>query len=658
MSEGSRSANPLRLPGLRSYPERRDTVQGWRRSVSGGVLAMAQKALAPRRESQLDKFVSSVDRLAGELQGLNRQGIADKAEELRAELVRRGFEDEPVAQAFALVRQAAAETIGLTHYEVQLRAGYAMLRGMVAELETGEGKTLTATLAAATAALSGVHVHVITVNDYLARRDRDLMSAVYEALGLTVGLVVSGLGQEQRREAYRADITYCTNKEAAFDYLRDRMVLENGSSTLRIKLARLFYPDAANAGPVMRGLQFAIVDEADSILIDEARTPLIISERTDPDAEQRQAQESLRLAESLREGDHYSYQGIHRQIALSNAGEQVLRERSGHLPGVWKSRLFREEQARNALAALHVFNRDQHYLVRDDKIEIIDENTGRVMPDRSWGEGIHQMIEVKEGCTVTGQTVPLAQMTYQRFFRRYRSLAGMTGTATEARAELWSVYRLPVLRVATHRPLARCYQQPVVYATSDEKWRKIVQRTRQLSRAGIPVLIGTRSVSSSEMASDYLAAAGVEHRVLNAAQDAHEAEIVAQAGRAGQVTVATNMAGRGVDIRLEEDVIERGGLHIIMSERHDSGRIDRQLFGRCARQGEPGHVEIFLSLEDSLLTDSGLALPKAGGANVPGTTIFDRAQRKMEHRYRQVRRELMRRDEQAGTVLAFAGTLE
>ena len=619
---------------------------------------MAQKALAPHRENQLDKFVSSVNLRTGELQGLSGQAIAGKAEQLRAELVSQGFKDQPVAQAFALVRQAAAQTIGLTHYEVQLRAGYAMLRGMVAELETGEGKTLTATLAAATAALSGVHVHVITVNDYLATRDRDLMSAVYEALGLTVGLVVSGVGPEQRREAYRADITYCTNKEVAFDYLRDRMVLENSNSTLRIKLARLSYPDTAKAGPVMRGLQFAIVDEADSILVDEARTPLIISERTDPDAEKRQAEESLGLAKALREGDHYTYQGIHRQITLSSAGEQALKERSEHLPGVWKSRLFREEQVRNALSALHVFNRDQHYLARDDKIEIIDENTGRVMPDRSWGEGIHQMIEVKESCTVTGQTVPLAQMTYQRFFRRYRSLAGMTGTATEARTELWSVYRLPVLRIATHRPLARSYQQPVVYATSDEKWRQIVQRTLELSLAGIPVLIGTRSVSSSEMASEYLAAAGVEHRVLNAAQDAHEAEIVAQAGLAGQVTVATNMAGRGVDIRLDDQVIERGGLHIIMSERHDSGRIDRQLFGRCARQGEPGQVEIFLSMEDSLLEDSGVALPKADGGKLPGKSVFDKAQRKMEHRYRQVRRDLMRRDEQAGTVLAFAGTLE
>lgn len=658
MPEIGLTSNPLRLPGLRAYPERQDSSTGWQRVFGDTVVRFARQLLSTQRRIRTDNFVKAVNRLGPSLQELDRDGLEQMVEQVRMDIVKYGLKDDLVARVFAIVRQVATNSIGLTHYDVQLQAGYAMLHGMVAELETGEGKTLTATLAAATAALGGASVHVITVNDYLAQRDRDLMSPVYEALGLTVGLVVGGMDTEERRDAYRSDITYCTNKEVAFDYLRDRMALANSSSTLRIKLARLFPQGGTHNEPVMRGLQFAIADEADSILIDEARTPLIISERTDPDVERKRAEESLWLVEALQEDEHFFFRGEHRQVTLSAAGEQEVRELAQELPGAWQSKLYREEQARSALSALHVFNRDQHYLVRDDKIEIIDENTGRVMPDRSWGEGIHQMIEVKESCTVTGQTVPLAQMTYQRFFRRYRKLAGMTGTANEARGELWSVYRLPVSRIATHRPLARVYQQPQTYSTSSDKWEHIVARTLELSREGIPVLVGTRSVASSELASKYFDAAGIRHRVLNAAQDEHEAEIIAEAGHPGRVTVATNMAGRGVDIRLSEEILALGGLHIIMSERHDSGRIDRQLFGRCARQGEPGHVEVYLSMEDSLITDSGLIPPQARSSKRMQRRFFDSAQRKMERRHRQVRRDLMRWDEQAGTALAFAGTLE
>ena len=448
------------------------------------------------------------------------------------------------------------------------------------------------------------------------------------------------------------------NKQVAFDYLRDRMTLENNSSSLRLKLGRLLRSGEGQRALLLRGLEFAIVDEADSVLIDEARTPLIISERTDPELERRRAERALDMAGELVEGRHFQFRGDHRRIELTPEGEQALERLARDLPASWRGRLYREEQARNALAALHVFHRDRHYLVRNDRIEIIDENTGRVMPDRSWGEGIQQMIEVKERCTVTGQTVPLAQMTYQRFFRRYRKLAGMTGTAMEAGGELWTVYRLPVMRIPTHRPLIRHYRAPQIFATADDKWQHIAGRARELAGAGVPVLIGTRSVASSEVASACLTSAGVEHRVLNAAQDQHEAAIIAEAGQAGRVTVATNMAGRGVDIRVDPEALARGGLHIIMSERHDSGRIDRQLFGRCARQGEPGTVEIYLSLEDSLLVDAGMRTPTADNSGPGPRRLFDRAQRIMESRHLKVRRDLMRWEQQSGTVLAFAGMLE
>ncbi|NHN39030.1 prepilin peptidase [Pseudomaricurvus alcaniphilus] len=655
MSESVVAAPRLSLPGLRIYPERPDSRGGWQRVVGSAARQAGLQLLAPLQDIRSRRFVTSVNALGPGLEQLDDSGFSQYIEQVRADIVRSGLHNDAVARAFAATREAACRSIGLRHYDVQLLAGRAMLQGRIAELETGEGKTLTATLAAAAAAFAGQSVHVITVNDYLAQRDRELMAPVYAALGLGVGLVIGGMSAAERRDAYRQNITYCTNKEAAFDYLRDRMALQNSNSSLRIKLSRIAHSPQVRAEPVMRGLQFAIVDEADSVLIDEARTPLIISERTDPDTELKIATESLAIVAGLQEGEHYWYHGEQRQVRFTDQGAAALLQRSQQLRGAWHGRLYREAQARNAVLALHVFVRDQHYLVRDDKIEIIDENTGRVMPDRSWGDGLHQMLEVKESCRVTGQTIPLAQMTYQRFFRRYQRLAGMTGTAREAARELWAVYRLPVASIHTHRPLARVYCKAEVLADIDSKWQRIVTRTRELSGRGVPVLIGTRSVASSELASRYLQAAGVQHRVLNAAQDLHEAEIIAQAGNLGQVTVATNMAGRGVDIRLSPEVQALGGLHIIMSERHDSGRIDRQLFGRCARQGEPGQVEIYLSLEDALIIDAGLA--GAAGRSL-GERLFQRAQRTMERRHRRARRELMRWDEHSGTALSFAGRLE
>ena len=648
----------LTLPRHSLYPERPDRPSNWERKATGALLCFGKGLTLPLRQARVRRFVSQVNAQSETLAGMGEPVLRGFVDDVRRQLIRDGFRHETVASCFAAIREVSRRNTGLFHHDVQIKGGYALLKGMIAELETGEGKTLTATLAAATAAVARIPVHVVTVNDYLAQRDKTLMAPIYQALGLRVAVVVGGMGHEERREAYGADIVYCTNKEAAFDYLRDRIALGFRNSNLRSKLARLHEKAEPASQPVMRGLHFAIVDEADSVLIDEARTPLIISGKSDPESERRRAEEALRIVAPFDLGREFTIRRDKRQIELTEDGEVALSEAGEALGGPWRGSLYREEMARNALAALHLFHRDEHYLVRDDKIAIIDEYTGRVMPDRAWGEGLHQMIESKEGCTVTGQSVPLARMTYQRFFRRYRRLAGMTGTAREAQRELWTVYRLPVASIETHRPMQRVYAPVRIFESMDEKWRHIVARTEALSECGVPVLIGTRSVAASEEASRTLEDAGVAHRVLNAAQDAHEAEIIAEAGQPGRVTVATNMAGRGVDIRLGEGIAERGGLHIIMSERHDSARIDRQLFGRCGRQGEPGHIEVVLSLEDPLITESGMRLSGTPLAPWLGKQIFNNAQQTMERRYARMRRELLAWDERLGITLAFTGRSE
>lgn len=664
MSNPASPAPALLLPPVRLYPEREippeKRLDRAAAIVSSAVIARFPKLFTGR----LHRMVSMARRLEESFANMDDQELRQSASDLRDELRQSNLADAAVARAFALVREAAARTIGQRHYDVQLIGGFAILKGMVAEMETGEGKTLAATLPACTAALAGIPVHVITVNDYLVGRDAELMGPIYRALGLTVGTVVHGMDPNQRRAAYRCDVTYCTNKEIAFDYLRDRMVLGEKSRDIRLKLERLCGEGSRADRLVMRGLKFAIVDEADSVLIDEARTPLIISGETDAADEQRQAEEALQLIEPLESGTDFQVLSDERLIELTERGRGKIEEQARQLDLDWMGRVRREEAARQALTALHLFHRDEHYLVRDGKVEIIDEYTGRIMADRSWSEGLHQLIEVKEGCEATGRKVPLARMTYQRFFRRYQHLSGMTGTARETAGELWSVYRLSVARIPTHRPARRSRLSEGVCGTTDSKWRRIARRVSEMQDHGQPVLVGTRSVGASQEASEYLTAAGVEHVVLNAAQDEDEAEIIALAGQRGRVTVATNMAGRGVDIKLGEDVEILGGLHIVMSERHDARRIDRQLLGRCGRQGEPGSTEVVLSLQDPLLNQYGGKV-LARLAQVPGWIgkvatgfLFDRAQLKAERIHSRARRDLLKYDQRLNTLLSFSGRLE
>jgi preprotein translocase subunit SecA len=596
-------------------------------------------------------------RAAGEaIAGSSDEELRDHAAAMRSRLRRNGYSDPVLAgEAFALVREAASRTIGLRHFDVQLIGGWAMLNGMVAEMETGEGKTLTATLAAATAALSGRAVHVITVNDYLAERDAEAMRPVYEALGLSVGCIKGGMDPNSRRTAYWCDISYCSNKEIAFDYLRDRMILGGKPQAIALRLDAL-----VGAGMrrklLLRGLQFAIVDEADSVLVDEARTPLILSAEADHSQEETIHRQALDLAQQLTDADFEMRDGI----KITGSGRRRLEKLAQNLTGVWRGPRRREQLVRQALSALHVFSRDKHYLVRDGKVVIVDEFTGRLMPDRSWEQGLHQLIEIKEECDVTGRRETLARISYQRFFRRYVHLAGMTGTASEVANELWAVYGLRVARIPTNKPVRRVRMPDQIYGPAETKWRAVVASIERQRLAGRPVLVGTRSVEASEHLAALLDNAQLPYRLLNARQDRDEAEIVAGAGQAARVTVATNMAGRGTDIKLGPGVAEKGGLHVIATELHDSGRIDRQLFGRCGRQGDPGTCEAILAIEDDLVESY---LPLAAEQlrdrdPVPGRLgklAFRVAQWRAGSAHSRARRDLLDLDDYLGDVLAFAG---
>ena len=657
------SSLPKTLPPLQLYPERAETTDNWIDRIEAAVYALPRKIRRSLGRRADQRFLRAVNELEEDFRSATREVLHAEAAELRAALRCAGFEDALIARCFALVRELSRRELGLRHHDVQIRGGLALLNGAVIEMMTGEGKTLTATLAVATAALSGQPVHVVTVNDYLAERDAGTMSALYRQLGLTIGVITHGLPPEQRKAAYACDITYASNKEIAFDYLRDRIALGNRPSNLRLKLRQL-ESGTADCQPVMRGLHFAIVDEADSVLIDEARTPLIISQETNAADEQRWVDAALELARKLDEGVDFRIIRDERRIELPDAGRARVIALGEELGGIWQSRIRCEQSVHQALTALYLFRRGDHYLVQDGKIQIVDEYTGRIMADRSWSDGLHQLVEGKEGCEITGRKMPMARMTYQRFFRRYRQLAGMTGTAREVVTELGSVYGLRFVGIPTNLPLRRTRIATRICATEKEKLQMVVERAICLHHEGRPVLVGVRSVMASDAVSAALNEAGLEHQLLNAANDKDEAEIIAQAGQPGRVTVATNMAGRGVDIRLGPGVAERGGLYVILSERHDAGRIDRQLEGRCARAGDPGAVERILSLEDALLE---LASPGAIAllAYLPercaywlGLGLFEWAQRRAERSHFRARTALLKQDSKLGDLLAFSGNLE
>jgi preprotein translocase subunit SecA len=594
----------MQMAGLsQSYYERADAREIWLDGALHRARAHTLRASAPLRRRRLTTLADDVVALGPSISILSDAALLDAASALRARMVSAGRTRESAIRAFALAREACARQLGLRHYPVQLMGGAAMLSRSIAEMETGEGKTITAVLPAATLALSGLPVHIVTVNDYLAERDSTHLRPVYEALGLTVGLVVHGQSPRERREAYSADVTYCTNKDLVFDYLRDRLTLGRLRARSRqVVQALTGVHDRTSEPLLLRGLHAAIVDEADSVLIDEACTPLILAGPASggQTADEALYADALAVARTLARGAHWRLDPKERSAELTDDGRAELHLHCAGRSGLWASRRAREELAERALSALHLFHRDVQYIVSDGKVQIVDEFTGRVMQDRSWEFGLHQMIEAKEGVEVTDRKQTLARITFQRFFRRYGHLSGMTGTVAEVAGEIAAVYHLDTIRIPTNRPSRRARSATNMFLSSDDKWAAVVDSARARIAIGQSVLIGTRSVEASEKLGEMLQHASLQHTLLNARNDRNEAEIVASAGQPGRITVATNMAGRGTDIRLSREVADAGGLHVILTEFHEARRIDRQFFGRGGRQGDPGGYECFASLEDEI----------------------------------------------------------
>lgn len=499
----------------------------------------------------------------------------------RQALRREGFTPDNVALALAHVLRATEQTLGLRLHDTQLLAATLMLDQQLVEMATGEGKTLAMATAAAVAALAGIPVHLVTANDYLAERDAQTLSPLFSALGISVAHIAPSMSSDQRRPVYAQDVVYATAKEVAFDYLRDGLSTPQG------------------APPLLRGLSLALIDEADSILLDEASVPLIISVTQQGQAAQQAHRravwwQALHLARRLSHDGDYTVDTGRHSATLTPAGEQHIAGPAEALGGVWRRPRLRRDLLGLAVTALHALHRDQHYLVREGKVELLDTLTGRVAVGRVWSQGLHTLIELKEGCTPSAPTETLAQITFQRFFKRYWRLGGLSGTLVEARAELRGLYDLDVVRVPERLPSQRQTWPTLVFATPDQRWRAIAERAQEMQAQGRPLLIGTDSVHDSEQLSQHLQQAGIAHTVLNARQDQHEADIVAQAGQAGHVTVATRMAGRGTDISLDATALAAGGLHVIHCQRNESKRMDRQLVGRCARQGQAGSTEAWI----------------------------------------------------------------
>ena len=553
-----------------------------------------------RELKRITPLVDKVESYRDEMKALSDEELRGKTKEYKERLEKGETLDDLLPEAYATVREAASRVLGMEHYRVQIIGGIILHQGRIAEMKTGEGKTLVSTLPAYLNALEGKGVYIVTVNDYLAKRDSEWMGKVHEFLGLTVGVVLNDMSNDERRDAYNCDITYITNNELGFDYLRDNMVI---------------YKEQL----VQRGLHYAIIDEVDSVLIDEARTPLIISGQSGKSTKLYEACDIL--AQQLTRGEdvpEYSKMDAIMGIEQEETGDFIVNEKDKLVnltqQGVEKVEKFFHidnladpenlEIQHNVILALrahYLMFRDQDYVVKEDQVMIVDEFTGRIMPGRRYSDGLHQAIEAKEHVKVKRESKTLATITFQNFFNKFEKKAGMTGTALTEEKEFRDIYGMDVIEIPTNRPIARIDHQDAVYKTKKEKFKAVVEEVKEAHEKGQPVLVGTITIETSELISGMLKREGIPHTVLNAKFHEQEAEIVAQAGQHGAVTIATNMAGRGTDIKLDEDAREAGGLKIIGTERHESRRIDNQLRGRAGRQGDPGESQFFISLEDDLM---------------------------------------------------------
>ena len=608
-----------------------------------------------RELKRITPLVDKVESYRDGMKALSDEELRGKTKEYKERLEKGETLDDLLPEAYATVREAASRVLGMEHYRVQIIGGIILHQGRIAEMKTGEGKTLVSTLPAYLNALEGKGVYIVTVNDYLAKRDSEWMGKVHEFLGLTVGVVLNDMSNDERRDAYNCDITYITNNELGFDYLRDNMVI---------------YKEQL----VQRGLHYAIIDEVDSVLIDEARTPLIISGQSGKSTKLYEACDIL--AQQLTRGEdvpEYSKMDAIMGIEQEETGDFIVNEKDKLVnltqQGVEKVEKFFHidnladpenlEIQHNVILALrahYLMFRDQDYVVKDDQVMIVDEFTGRIMPGRRYSDGLHQAIEAKEHVKVKRESKTLATITFQNFFNKFEKKAGMTGTALTEEKEFRDIYGMDVIEIPTNRPIARIDHQDAVYKTKKEKFKAVVEEVKESHEKGQPVLVGTITIETSELISGMLKREGIPHTVLNAKFHEQEAEIVAQAGQHGAVTIATNMAGRGTDIKLDEDAREAGGLKIIGTERHESRRIDNQLRGRAGRQGDPGESQFFISLEDDLMRLFGSerlmsvfnALGVPEGEQIQHkmlTSAIEKAQEKIEYNNYGIRKNLLEYDQ-------------
>ncbi len=545
-----------------------------------GVLAKLFGSNNARQLKRMQPLVNHINELESGIKNLTDEQLTAKTYEFKEQFAQGRSLEDILPEAFAVVRETAHRKLEQRHYDVQLIGGIVLHHGKIAEMKTGEGKTLTATLPLYLNALAGKGAHLVTVNDYLARRDAEWMSPVYNHLGLTVGTIQNSLNDIERKKIYQSDIIYATNNELGFDYLRDNM---------KFRLEDY----------VQRELSYAIVDEVDSILIDEARTPLIISGASDESS--RLYADANRAIYGLVKTVDYEVDEKARSVQLTESGNDKVESFFGvsNLYDIDQIKLF--HHINQALKAHALFKRDVDYVVKDDEVLIVDEFTGRILPGRRYSDGLHQALEAKEGVKIERETQTLASITLQNLFRLYKKLAGMTGTAVTEAEEFHKIYKLDVITIPTNQPMIRDDKADLIFLSKNAKYKAIVQDVKERYKKGQPVLIGTIAIETSELLSSILTANGIPHEVLNAKNHAREAEIVAHAGEQGRVTIATNMAGRGTDIKLTPESVQAGGLYILGTERHESRRIDNQLRGRSGRQGDPGESRFYISLEDDLI---------------------------------------------------------
>lgn len=652
--------------GFKKIRELPSGLDAWYDAAGGFFLRRVPK------KTLLLSRAKSILKLDSKFTELSDEELKKESQRLREVFMLGRESRSAVNEAFALIREVCWRVKKMKPYKVQIAGGLAIELGCIAEMSTGEGKTLTATMPGVIAGWRGKGCHIMTTNSYLAKRDAEEMGPVYEFCGLTVGHLEDTMQPEERRQAYLADITYCTNKDVAADFLRDQMALghgNNGTSELLKKISGT--SDSQAYQTVLRGLECAIVDEADSVLIDDGVTPLLISGESPNKEEQSKVyKQAYEMTKLFHENQHYTVDNRYREIVINKSGEKLLLTESSKLGGLWSGEVRSYELLNQALTVKHFFIRDKQYIIDDGKVVIVDEATGRLMPDRFWRAGIHQAVEAKEEVEINADKDTFARISFQKFFRLYSKLSGMTGTGKEAVREFWFYYHRSVVKIPTNRKCIRKQAWDRVYISESSKWRAVLRNIKKVHSEGRPVLIGTGSIKDSHIISEMLSGAGVEHQVLNAIHHAEEAGIVSVAGELGKVTVATNMAGRGTDIKIPEESKLAGGLHVVATERFESYRIDRQLYGRSSRQGDPGSAIALVCLDDQLLKQYGGFLRKLlkvsmiffsvrGRIWFPGIRlILWISQRRSVKAGRQMRKSVLKSDNWLENTLGFTGKSE